>query len=232
MTKSEKISETLKRRYANKEIKVWNKGLKGDKRMVPWNKGLTKNDTRVQNNIKNISQTLKEKYANGDIVVWCKGLTKENNESLKRISENRKGELNVAKRPEVKEKIRNTLLQTYEEYPEILENRKACGINQFSTGYTSIELIVKYFFDENNISYTHNEKIGRYHTDFKIGNLIVECDGDYWHNKMGAKEKDQRKTEYMEEKGFMVLRFTETELINAFNNCQQKILWALQNNLV
>jgi DNA-directed RNA polymerase subunit RPC12/RpoP len=36
-----------------------------------------------------------------------------------------------------------------------------------------------------------------YSFDFKIGNLLVEMDGDYWHNLPNVKANDKRKTNYI-----------------------------------
>lgn len=214
----------------------WNHGLGGAGICVAWNKGLTQETSEsVRKNIENVSGTLKKKYASGEIAVWSKGLTKENNESLQRIADGRMGDRNVAKRPEVQDKIRKTLIKTFEDHPEILENRKPSGINQFSSGYTSIELLVRDFLDENNIEYQHNKKVGRFHVDFIVENVAIECDGDYWHSKSGAKEKDEKKTRYLQGQGYVVLRFLGSDLINNFNDCKDKILWEInqkQNNLV
>ncbi len=57
-----------------------------------------------------------------------------------------------------------------------------------------------------------NEKTW-YDADFFIfPNLIIECDGDYWHNIEGAKEKDQTRDAYLASQNYKVLRFTETQI--------------------
>ena len=76
---------------------------------------------------------------------------------------------------------------------------------------------------------------GSCHTDFTVGLLVIECDGDYWHNKKGAAEKDGRKTINLTDRGYTVLRFTETDLINNLDECKKGILWKIhqqQSNLV
>ena len=42
-------------------------------------------------------------------------------------------------------------------------------------------------------------------------NLGIEFDGDYWHSKEGAKEKDERKNQLCEEKGIKLLRIKESD---------------------
>jgi hypothetical protein len=50
--------------------------------------------------------------------------------------------------------------------------------------------------------------------DFFIpaGILLVEVDGDYWHSLPGRAERDAQKDELAKERGFELLRITETEL--------------------
>lgn len=44
-------------------------------------------------------------------------------------------------------------------------------------------------------------------------NLLIECDGDYWHSLPKAIKKDTQKQKDAEMLGFNVIRFTETEII-------------------
>jgi len=48
-------------------------------------------------------------------------------------------------------------------------------------------------------------------TDFKCGNKIIEFDGDYWHIRDETKQKDKVKQEFLESKGYFVLRIKESE---------------------
>jgi len=63
---------------------------------------------------KRISETMKIKFASGELVPWSKGLTKETNLSLRNLSESligkNVGDNNPARRPEVREKIRDSKL--------------------------------------------------------------------------------------------------------------------------
>jgi very-short-patch-repair endonuclease len=43
-------------------------------------------------------------------------------------------------------------------------------------------------------------------------NLIIECDGDYWHNYPNGKELDHIRTKELLEKGFKVIRLWENEI--------------------
>ena len=45
--------------------------------------------------------------------------------------------------------------------------------------------------------------------DFKLGNKIIEFDGDYWHSKPQQKEIDNRRDDFLVKKGYIVKRVTE-----------------------
>ncbi len=47
---------------------------------------------------------------------------------------------------------------------------------------------------------------------FVFPNLIIEADGDYWHNREGEKEADQTRDDYLTSQNYKVLRFTETHI--------------------
>lgn len=79
---------------------------------------------------------------------------------------------------------------------------------------TSIEIIVGSLLDELGIEYKFEEPIGQYLVDFYLPehNLVVECDGDYWHNRPGARENDAIWDKYLRSGGFKVLRLWEHEI--------------------
>jgi hypothetical protein len=47
--------------------------------------------------------------------------------------------------------------------------------------------------------------------DFKMGNKIIEFDGDYWHSKQEQMEKDKIREEYLTGKGYFIKRVKESE---------------------
>ena len=191
--------------------KPWNLGTKGI--MKAWNVGLTKEtDERV----------LKYSLSNIGKPGGRKGY-KCSEELKKKISIANSGERNAAKRPEVRAKISKTLLQTYKDHPEILENRKVSGHNQFSGHYTSIEKVVKQSLDKLNIPFSHNLRLGRYFADFVIfNNVVIECDGEYWHRN--SKEKDDIKDSYLHNKGFMTFRLPEKRIMEEKIECVKAVI--------
>jgi len=45
-------------------------------------------------------------------------------------------------------------------------------------------------------------------------NLVVECDGDYWHSLPNNKRRDKSKDAYLRKCGYNILRLTELEINN------------------
>ena len=43
-------------------------------------------------------------------------------------------------------------------------------------------------------------------------NLVIECDGDYWHSLERVQKRDKAKNAYLIKCGFNLLRLTETEI--------------------
>ena len=80
---------------------------------------------------------------------------------------------------------------------------------------TSIELKFRNWLDEKKINYIHPFNLGnRFQCDFYLPflNLIVECDGTYWHNRPDMKKRDKAKDAYAKKCGFDILRLTEEEI--------------------
>jgi very-short-patch-repair endonuclease len=73
---------------------------------------------------------------------------------------------------------------------------------------TDIELKFKDELIKRGISFKHPYRIKSHPVDFYIPryNLVVECDGYYWHHKPGAEEKDARHNTMMRNKGYFVKR--------------------------
>lgn len=56
--------------------------------------------------------------------------------------------------------------------------------------------------------------------------IIIQCDGDYWHNRNGSKERDLRQDAVLTFNGFNVYRFWEHEINESVENCINGIrLW-------
>jgi len=55
-------------------------------------------------------------------------------------------------------------------------------------------------------------------------NIIVEIDGEYWHNQPKVRERDKRQNIYLEENGYTLFRFTDREIKQDINKCIEKVL--------
>lgn len=85
---------------------------------------------------------------------------------------------------------------------------------------TSIEIKIQNFLKQLNIDFFTHQYIKQiehgYQCDVLIPsmNLIIECDGNYWHKYPIGREIDKIRTKELIEKGFKVLRLWEHEINN------------------
>lgn len=79
---------------------------------------------------------------------------------------------------------------------------------------TSIETAVAQALDAMGISYQAQKPFGPYIADFCLSqyHLIVEADGDYWHNRPGEKERDAKRDGWFAQRGWQTIRITQTEI--------------------
>lgn len=178
-----KMSESSKGQIA------WNKGLKGVM-PEPWNKG------------KKFSKFVHPLYGK-----------KHKPESIEKMSKSHKG------------RVSNNKGKTYEEIVGIekakliKERIKKARTKQITPiKNTKIEIKVQMFLKELGYEFfTHQYMKGiehGYQCDILIPslNLVIECDGDYWHKYPIGTDLDHIRTKELLEKGFKVLRLWECEI--------------------
>ncbi len=87
-------------------------------------------------------------------------------------------------------------------------------INKQKSKGTLIEKIMIGIFDKFNIHYEYQKPIGRYVVDFYLPdkNLIIECDGAYWHNRKEALESDKIREQFLIQCEYKVKRMLETRI--------------------
>jgi DNA mismatch endonuclease (patch repair protein) len=135
------------------------------------------------------------------------------------------------KKPQyIKDKVSASLKETLktkvysEEYRKMQSDRVMNNPNRVFKN-TSIEVRMMSLLDDLGVFYEQQKSIGGIAiVDFFIPekNLIIECDGCYWHGcpihhpmfHQNARRKDMEKTARMEELGFKVIRFWEHEIKN------------------
>ncbi len=193
--------------FYNKENGVWNKGKK-----IPqmsgenhWNYG-----NKMSNKHKEKLFNGQKKYLeNGN---YWKG-KKHTEEHIKNQSESH--------------------LKYYKEHPEAIEEmRKRRAKQILPVKDTSIEIKIQNFLKKLGIEFfTHQymkEIDHGYQCDILIPsmNLVIECDGDYWHKYPIGREIDHIRTKELIQKGFKVLRLWEFEIkamsLNQFKNNLKK----------
>lgn len=80
-------------------------------------------------------------------------------------------------------------------------------------GETTIEKKVRQALEISGLKFKQEQKIGIYRADFLLNKkLIIECDGDYWHQIPGAIARDQRKDKYVHNKGYTIYRISESTI--------------------
>jgi very-short-patch-repair endonuclease len=91
------------------------------------------------------------------------------------------------------------------------------------SGYDSkIEAVLYKVFEQNNISFKFQYRIGPYRADYLIwGFLVVELDGPQHELQ---KEHDQRRDNYMEKMGYKILRTPTWVLVHQPEDVLEKIL--------
>lgn len=82
---------------------------------------------------------------------------------------------------------------------------------------TKIEKIVYEYLENQKIQFEKQKLINnKFLVDAYIPkfNLIIECDGDYWHSLPNIIKKDKRKNAYLKKCGFKLIRISETSILN------------------
>lgn len=179
----------------------------------------------------------------------CSNQTKEKISKANRGISRNKGDLNPAKRKEVREKISKTLKQKYKngiiksifQNKEILDKIKMRNSIRMKNGGaikalravkkrgTYIENLMEEILKDLNLDYKQQYKIKNYLCDFYIPkyNLVIECDGEHWHNYPNYNKRDIQRDIIMMKLGYFILRFWSRE-IKQKNKCSYFILDTIQ----
>lgn len=135
-------------------------------------------------------------------------------EAKKRLSE-------AAKRRMANPEIKRRILAKWHHNPkrkaERIEVARRGGIASIlsqAKENTSIEKAIAEAIQELGIDYISQKLLGRFIVDFFIpkAKLVIECDGDYWHNLPEMKERDKRKNGWLKKQGFRVIRIWEHDI--------------------
>ena len=210
-----------------------------------WSRGLTKNiDKRLKSTSDAGSKTRKKLFDDGIILPksgkdnpmfgkqsWNHGWTKETNDTVKQYGL----KCAITKRNQWNE-------LSEEEKTKI---RMRCAkIGSQKKFLTSIELKIHDLLNNNNIVFVAGHPIGFYVCDIyvPIANLVIECQGDYWHgnprkyndsnlNLIQRKNirRDRAKTTYLKNRGFNHIDIWEYDIRFDFDKVNQIILSTIES---
>lgn len=93
---------------------------------------------------------------------------------------------------------------------------------------SSIEVAVEAELEKMGVDFVPQEKFGRFLVDFYLPsmNLVIECDGDYWHSRPEVVARDKRKNKWMERNGVNLARITESDIRE---DCASAVVRAIQD---
>lgn len=91
---------------------------------------------------------------------------------------------------------------------------------------TSIEIKIEKELKRNHIYYQkHVSLCGITVPDFYLPDykIAIYADGDYWHNLLVVKNRDEKQNRILKQKGYQVLRFWEHEINRSVGECVNKV---------
>jgi len=245
--KSQKWKDKLSK--ANKGNKPWNTGLSGDgytshlKNGRIWNKGIKGYKIHSEEHKEKLREKLTGNKLREGIPPWNKGMRGEyklkpkTKEVRERISKSLKN-YPCYKNKERGKNISIAQKKHYKEHPERVEAFKKLRAKiKIPEVDSSIEVKIQNFLKELRIEFFTHQYIKiehGYQCDILIPsmNLVIECDGDYWHKYPIGLDRDHIRTKELIEKGFKVLRLWEYEIrpmnINQFQNKINEVSNGLQ----
>ena len=95
---------------------------------------------------------------------------------------------------------------------------------------TNIENQLRYALLRKGILFIEQASVGPWSLDFLIPehNIVIEADGEFWHNNMKTRMKDRRKDAWLKAKGYTVFHFAGKEITSNADYCVEKILKSLR----
>lgn len=98
---------------------------------------------------------------------------------------------------------------------------------------SSLEIKVEKKLTDLGFNFESQKRIGQWLTDFYISdlNLVIECDGEYWHSLPDVIIRDKRKNAWLKKNGYKLIRLKESEIREDVEACLIKNLPSLQTSL-
>lgn len=213
-----------KNRLAHLGRPAWNKGKKGVQ--TAWNKGIpmgeeAKKKSRISHKgmkpwntgKKGVHLSPKSEFKKG-LIPWSKGkhLPKE---LKKKISESTKKAMAT---PEIRRNVSEAQKKRFQNPKELQRLKEMRAKMVLPIKDTKPEVKIQTFLRQLRIDFLAHKYMKEikhsYQADIFIPsmNLVIECDGNYWHKYPVGREIDHIRTKELIEKGFRVVRLWESEI--------------------
>ena len=211
------LASAIKRKGLKRSDESKIKMSNAKKGYVPWNKGKTcsylignKNPSKRIEVREKIRASKLNKKRNREYCI-------KQSEKSKKMWQNKN----------IRDKMLKNLLEVSKETRITKEKRKSLIL---PIKDTRIEIKIQNFLKQLGIEFMTHQYIKDiehgYQCDILIPsrNIIIECDGDYWHNYPIGKDIDHIRTSELIAKGFKVLRLWENEIKNMdLNKFKEKL---------
>lgn len=181
------------------------------------------------------------KSLKGRIITWgneiSKSLIGNQNTKGKHWKVSKEGRKNIIKgniekwknlefKEKTKKKISEGCIKRFRDPKEREKMRQIRLLQIIPTKDTSIEVKMQEALRKIGIQFEkHKPLLNKYQVDLFIEpNLVIECDGDYYHNFPEGTDSDRKKDIALKKAGYKVLRFWEHEINNSIEECIQNII--------
>ena len=137
-------------------------------------------------------------------------------ESKRKMSKNSIGSKGYKHTKETKKKISETRKKWYK---DMSKEEKVIYLDKWITaGHharpSSLEISIRKILDSLNVKYLTDYHISKWFIDIYIPNrnLIIECNGNYWHNLPNRIKRDRELQEYAKENGYKLIWLWEDDI--------------------
>jgi very-short-patch-repair endonuclease len=193
-------------------VKPWNAGRKGvySKKTLKILSKLKKGSTHQEDHKQKIKESMKLRWSDP-------AYKAKHAEAMKKVGERMRGKNNVSKRPDVRAKMSLAASRA-----EVIDSKA----RKMPYSNTSIELLMRAELECRGIVFKANHQLfEKYNVDIFIEpNIVVECDGDYWHSLERMKLKDKRRDGALKTKGFVIYRFWGKDIEKDVSACVNQII--------
>lgn len=120
----------------------------------------------------------------------------------------------------------NNIDVAYSTAVQLYHKHGADFVNYLPDKLTSLEKVMASILDKHSISYSTLETVGGARTDFVVGDLVIECDGLYWHSDSILSDNNYHvnKAKKYKELGYRSVFFREDEIYNSMHIVESIIL--------